>query len=41
MVVFMNGGPSLISPSPFWLLKMLNYRSPYQRLSIAAGLIEG
>jgi hypothetical protein len=39
MIVFMNGATSLISPSPFLILKMANYRSPYKRLGIEAGLI--
>ena len=39
MIIFMNGAQSLISPSPFLLLKMVNFRAPYQRLAIEAGLI--
>jgi CubicO group peptidase (beta-lactamase class C family) len=38
LIVFMNGGQSLISPSPFLVFKMLNYRAPYRRLGIEAGL---
>jgi len=39
MIVFMNGATSLIAPSPFLILKMANYRSPYKRLGIEAGLL--
>jgi CubicO group peptidase (beta-lactamase class C family) len=38
VIVFMNGAPSLISPSPLLLLKLLNYRSLYKRLVKEAGL---
>ena len=39
MIVFMNGAQSLISPSPFMLVKMTNLRAPYKRLAKKAGLI--
>ena len=39
MIIFMNGAQSLISPSPFLILKMMNIRSPYHRLAVEAGLI--
>jgi CubicO group peptidase (beta-lactamase class C family) len=40
MIVFMNGATSLITPSPFLMVKMLNYRSPYKRLGVEAGLLQ-
>ncbi len=39
LIVFMNGSPSLISPSPLLMLKMFNYRAPYKRLATEAGLL--
>lgn len=39
MIIFMNGATSLISPSPFLSLQMMNYRAPYKRFGIKAGLI--
>jgi CubicO group peptidase (beta-lactamase class C family) len=38
LIIFMNGAPALISPSPFLMLEMLNYRSIFNRLAIEAGL---
>ena len=40
VIVFMNGSQSLISPSPFMLVKMMNYRAPYRRLAKEAGLFQ-
>jgi hypothetical protein len=34
------GSQSLISPSPFMLVKMMNYRAPYRRLAKEAGLFQ-
>ena len=34
LIVFMNGSQSLVTPSPFFLWKMINYRAPFRRLAI-------
>ncbi len=39
MIVFMNGAPSLIDPSPLFLLQQLNFRAPYRRLAQMAGVL--
>ena len=40
LIIFANGSQSLISPSPFMLLKLLNIRSPWRRLADEAGLFQ-